>query len=303
MLTASKNNDYTHRAVFDRRSMDAEYATIQAVILAAGRGSRLADAINNGPKCLAEVGGRPLIDHQLALLAEAGVQRVLIVTGYRAEEVRAAVGKRAAFIHNDTWETTNSLYSLGLCRDWVTGALVVMNCDVLPHADALRRVLAHEGNAFAYDSSSGTDEEHTKVELEDDGSLLAMSKELPGYRSQGENVGLLYFDKRAARLLFREVEALLRSGHEHMWVTAVVQVVANYIRLRAVDIADLPWVEIDFPQDLDLARRVIWPGICKQPSAIRYREPEREPERQRKKACGVARHITGLVVQDPKPAL
>lgn len=273
MLTASKNNDDTYRAVFDRRSMDAEYATIQGVILAAGRGSRLADAINNGPKCLAEVGGRPLIDHQLALLAEAGVQRVLIVTGYRADEVRAAVGERAEFIHNVAWETTNSLYSLGLCRDWVTGALVVMNCDVLPHADALRRVLAHEGNAFAYDSSSGTDEEHTKVELEDDGSLLAMSKELPGYRSQGENVGLLYFDKRAARLLFREVEALLRSGHEHMWVTAVVQVVANYIRLRAVDIADLPWVEIDFPQDLDLARRVIWPGICKQPSAIRCREP------------------------------
>lgn len=57
------------------------------------------------------------------------------------------------------------------------------------------------------------------MEIDEDASLTSMSKTLPTYRSQGENVGLLYFDKRAVRLLFREVGALLQGGGQQMWVT------------------------------------------------------------------------------------
>ena len=244
--------DYYHPGV--------DPATIQAVILAAGRGSRLKTAIDNGPKCLANVGGRRLIDHQLSLLAQAGIRGVAVVTGYGASAVRAAVGDRAEFIHNRAWARTNSLYSLQLCREWVTGSLVVMNCDVLPHPGVLRRLLECPGNAFAYDSSSGTENEHMKVELEGE-YLNAISKQLVCERCQGENVGILYFEKRAARLLFREAEALLGARNKRMWVAAAVQEVARYVPLRAIDVADLSWIEIDFPRDLELARRVIWPRI------------------------------------------
>lgn len=53
---------------------------------------------------------------------------------------------------------------LHLCREWVTGALLVMNCDVLLQPAVLDRLLQSSGSAFAYDSSSGTDEEPMKVE-------------------------------------------------------------------------------------------------------------------------------------------
>lgn len=244
----------------DSRHPHVDTTTIQAVILAAGRGSRLKNAIENGSKCLADVGGRPLIEHQLSLLAQAGIRRVAIVTGYHARAVREFVGDRAEFIHNNAWARTNSLYSLQLCMEWVTGPLVVMNCDVLMHPDVLRRLLEHPGNAFAYDSSSGVEDEHMKVELEGE-YLNSISKQLKSERCQGENVGLLYFEKRAARLLFREALALLRAGNKRMWMAAAVQAVANYIPLRAIDVADLSWIEIDFPHDLELARSVIWPRI------------------------------------------
>lgn len=244
----------------DYRHPHVATTTIQAVILAAGRGSRLKNAIDNGSKCLANVGGHPLIEHQLSLLAQAGIRRVAVVTGYGARAVCEFVGERAEFIHNNAWARTNSLYSLQLCRDWVTGPLVVMNCDVLMHPDVLRRLLEHPGNAFAYDSSSGIDDEHMKVELEGE-YLNSISKQLASERCQGENVGILYFEKRAARLLFREAEALLRARNKHMWVAAAVEKVAHFIPLRAIDVADLSWIEIDFPHDLDLARRVIWPRI------------------------------------------
>lgn len=264
--TLIDDSRYIKRLISDltRAANQPVVEPIQAVILAAGRGSRLARAIDNGPKCLARVGERTLIDHQLEIFSEAGIEKVCVVTGYRAEEVREVVGDRAEIIHNDAWEKTNSLYSLELCRDWVNGPLLVMNCDVLLPREALHRVLACPGNAFAYDSSSGMDEEHTKVSIADDSSLMAMSKSLPCQRCHGENVGLLYFDRRAARLLFREAQALLAKGNEHMWVIAAVHEVCNYLPMHAIDVADLPWIEIDFPEDLEKARKHTWPAIQEQ---------------------------------------
>ncbi|MGH9960296.1 MAG: NTP transferase domain-containing protein, partial [Pyrinomonadaceae bacterium] len=145
----------TQTALHARQNEDNDRSTVQAVILAAGRGSRLGSAIKDGPKCLAQVGGRSLIEHQLDLLAEAGITRVAVTTGYRAAEVRKAVAGRAEVIHNHDWGKTEGLHSLYLCRDWVTGPLVVLNCDVLLEADMLSRLLETGPDTLHFDSSSG----------------------------------------------------------------------------------------------------------------------------------------------------
>ena len=84
---------------------------MQALILAAGRGSRLGGHTADVPKCLLEVGRRPLIEHQLGTLADAGVGPVGMVLGYCADEIKGVVGIRAEYILNPRWNTTNSLYS------------------------------------------------------------------------------------------------------------------------------------------------------------------------------------------------
>ncbi|MCG8542822.1 MAG: NTP transferase domain-containing protein, partial [Alphaproteobacteria bacterium] len=93
----------------------------QAVILAAGRGRRLASVTDNRPKCLVEVGGCTLLQRQLRLLRRAGVERVCVVAGYQGQAVCDAAGGDADVIYNDQWSSTNSLYSLWLCRRWIQG--------------------------------------------------------------------------------------------------------------------------------------------------------------------------------------
>ncbi len=242
-----------------RRSRPA--GRIQAVILAAGRGSRLGSAIEGQPKCLAPVGDRPLIEHQLELLAQAGVHEVAVVTGYGAEQVRAVLGERVRYFHNDAWEHTEGLHSIQLCRQWVTGSLLVLNCDVLADPELLSRLLHCPGNAFVFDSSSGSDAEEMKVEFDGEEYLAAMSKTLPAERTHGENVGVLYFERRAALLLFDLAEAMLASQAKAR-LPAALERVARYIPFRGIDVADLTWIEIDFPDDLDIARHIVWPAIA-----------------------------------------
>ena len=239
---------------------DAFTLPIDAVILAAGRGSRLRSETDERPKCLTEVGGRTLLEHQLELLFEAGIERVCVVAGYQAQAVQDAVHGAADVIYNDLWASTNSLYSLSLCRQWIRGPVVIKNCDVLVDGEAIRRLRGSHGSAFLYDSLSGDDAEHMKVELQN-GRLTAMSKDLEAGRVCGENVGILQFDANAVRFLFREAEAALRMLGRRHWQAVAVERLCEIMPIQGVDICDLPWVEIDFPEDLEAARHLVWPAI------------------------------------------
>ncbi len=241
---------------------------MQALILAAGRGSRLGKLTDATPKCLLLVGRRPIVTHQLAVLAEAGVAPVAMVLGYCADEIREVVGIRAEYIDNPKWNSTNSLYSFFLARDWIKGPLVVLNSDVIFHPEILHRLLAAGGDAIAFDSSSGHAPEHMKVRVVD-GQLIDMSKDMPADLATGENLGILYFTHESVKLLIEKARTILEAGGEQAWTGAAVRELARERRIAAVDVAGLPWAEIDSAQDLETARQEVWPAIQKGRSRIR----------------------------------
>ncbi|MGK7872973.1 MAG: NTP transferase domain-containing protein [Xenococcaceae cyanobacterium] len=235
---------------------------MQAIILAAGCGSRLAPASNGKPKCLVKVGDVPLIEYHLAVLESFGITDVCLVLGYRADDITQVVGDRCHYIINRQYAETNSLYSLWLARKWVRGPFLLVNGDVLAHPQIYQRLLANSGNVLAYDSWSGTEEEQMKVAFKK-GKLRKISKTLTGDKAQGESIGLLKFKAKAAKSLFLEAEAALFAGGKNQWVPAAVARLARKRSITGVDIAGLPWVEIDFPQDWQNACEKVWPSISK----------------------------------------
>lgn len=235
-------------------------AVKQAVILAAGKGSRLNGTANSSAKCLATVGGATLIEHQIRLLRSLGIDRIIVVIGHEADAVRVNAGDDCVFIVNERFAETNSLYSLWLARDAVQGPFLLMNCDVLAHPEIFERLLKTSGTALAFDSGSGGDPEHMKVDIAD-GMLRAISKELPSRLTRGENVGILRFDTDDAEALFRAAGEFVEAEQFHMWAPAAVGRIAESRSVRCIDVADLEWVEIDFPEDLAVARDTIWPAI------------------------------------------
>jgi choline kinase len=201
-----------------------------------------------------------LLEHQIAVLRSLGVLEIAVVVGHGAAQVRALVGADCHCLENPRYRETNSLYSLYLARDWVRGPLLVVNADVLASPEIYRRVASSRGSALAYDSRSGQEDEHMKVRL-DAGWLARVSKDLGRESCHGENVGILHFDARAARELFAEAGALITGGLANAWAPAAVDRIAARFRIRAVDVAGLPWIEIDYPGDLDAARSEVWPAI------------------------------------------
>lgn len=235
---------------------------MQAVILAAGTGTRLAEVSNGLPKCLLPVGGQSLIEHQLEALADAGIGHVLLIVGYKADEVRKTVGDQVSYVENNRYEETNSLYSLWIARDWVKGPFILMNGDLLFHSDILHRLLAKGGNALAFDSSSSAGQEQTKVAIRD-GKVIDIGKDLPSELARGESLGLMCFDAEGSKTLFAGVNALVKNGGEKSWVMEVVRSVCTKLAMQGANVAGLPWAEIDFPYDLNRAQKEVWPAIHK----------------------------------------
>ena len=239
---------------------------MQALILAAGIGSRLQMGL---PKCLVEVGGRRLLDHQLDAIEQAGAERITLVLGYQHQRVEDAAGGRAEVVLNERYAETNSLYSLWLARHAVEGAvegavgadLLVLNSDVLFAPELLRDLLAVGGSAIAVDSSSGDQDEHMKIRQRQ-GRLARIGKDLLPMYSHGESIGVVHLSALAVRAGFAAAESLIGRGRENDWAATALNDVVGRHRVSCLDVAGQPWVEIDFPEDLDRARNHIWPAIA-----------------------------------------
>lgn len=234
--------------------------SVQAVILAAGEGLRLADR-RGRPKCLRQVGGVPLVHHQLSALVSVGIRDVVIVVGYEQDQIRAAVGTAARYVVNDRFAETNSMYSFLLAGDEVHDDLIVMNSDVFFHPGLLARLLALDGDALLYDSGSGQDAEQMKVQVAQ-GRLVEMSKIMRSDLVCGENLGMLRLSSTAAEDAVAAARAIAANGGEREWLATAINRIAFDHRIQCLDVAGWPWVEIDFPEDLARARSEVFPRVA-----------------------------------------
>lgn len=224
----------------------------RAIILAAGRGSRLKNVAGDVPKCLAPMGAATLLERQIAALKAAGVDEIIVVTGYRAELIEQMCGKTARCVENTRHAETNSLYSLWVARDYLRDGFVVMNGDVLFHPQLLVELLdspCEDALLISYcDPSAPLGDEEMKIVVRD-GCVAEITKHMDGRLADGENVGVVKFGADGARLLIEKLDALVAAGAERDWAPRAFREFALERPLYAISTAGLPWIEIDYPAD------------------------------------------------------
>src|SRR3546814_4389099 len=123
-------------------------AGMKALILSAGQGSRLLPLTESRPKCLIELSGRSLLEWQLLALSRAGIDEVVIVTGFAAEQVEAMLalhtpsGMRVRTVFNPFYNVSDNLATCWLVREELRGGGMILNGDTLIEPEIARRVLA-----------------------------------------------------------------------------------------------------------------------------------------------------------------
>lgn len=227
----------------------------RAIILAAGRGSRLGDVTKDRPKCLLEFAGRPLIDWQLSALAANGVTDVVVIVGFGAKRVAHYLGEHwpsVRLLHNPFYDVSDNLASLWLAREEMVGDMIVLNGDTLVSTALVERVLkeAEAPITVTIDRKPAYDADDMKVRL-DGTRLLAIGKTLSPDHAHAESIGMLLF-REAGTFLFRQAieEAMFDPATVRRWFLSIIDSLAARAEIRVVSIEGLGWGEVDFPADI-----------------------------------------------------
>lgn len=243
---------------------------MRAGILAAGIGRRLGDE-TLPPKILLRFGGRSLLERHVAILRHCGVPHIDLVVGYQAEAVYREIERIGAGDMITTWHNP----------DYAAGAIVSLHClgpaltqgepflfmdgDVLYDHRMMERLLgAPAETCFLLDRATEDGDDPVKLCMKD-GVLVDFHKrpQRP-YDWWGEWIGFTRFAPDVAAKVALAADRRLAGGkrdliYEEAFRDVLLSEPAG--RFAVEDVTGLPWVEIDFPEDLTRAERAVLPDL------------------------------------------
>ncbi len=235
---------------------------MRAIILAAGRGSRMKSMTSEMPKCLVPLQGRPLLEWQLEALKKAGIEDIAIVTGYR-RDMLSTYGLTE--FHNPRWAETNMVSSLACAEPWLSaGPVVISYSDIFYEASAVTLLSACTDDlAITFDPHWQRLWQQRFEDPLDDAETFRLSpagylediggKPVSTAEIEGQYMGLLRFTPAAWLAAERVRGELSAEDRDRLHCTGLLQ---KIISRAALPVRALPyegnWGEIDSEADWQL---------------------------------------------------
>ncbi len=247
----------------------------KAIILAAGTASRLRPLTLHTPKSLLKVGERSLLQRSLDALIKAGIREFVIVTGYLHEQIEDFVrqtypefflplredrGGSFTFIYNEVYETTNNIYSLWLARPEAEGQeVLLLDSDLLYDGRIVEHVLADKHDNVLTLIRHELGEEEMKVVMNEEGSIVEISKTCNPALAAGESLGIERMGKAYTTALYKELEVMMNQEHleNKFYELAFLRLIAKGFTFSVLDVTDLFSCELDTVEDFENAKQRI----------------------------------------------
>lgn len=239
---------------------------MQAIILAAGMGKRLGELTQDNTKCMVKVNGVALIDRTLTQLSKLSLSRVVIVIGYKGENLRNYIGceykgLKIEYINNPIYDKTNNIYSLSLAKKELQEDDTLLIESDLIFDDALFPMIVNNpypNLALVAKCESWMD--GTMVRIDADCNIVNfVPKEAFRYEDVDvyyKTVNIYKFSREFSMneyVPFLDAYSRVMGNNEYYEQVLRVLTLLHTSSLKALPIGDKKWYEIDDVQDLDIA--------------------------------------------------
>ena len=246
---------------------------MQAIILAAGMGKRLGEHTKDNTKCMVKVNGVRLIDRMLTQLSARNLSRVVIVVGYKKDELIKHIGNRydsrikIEYVHNDIYDKTNNIYSLALAKQYmVEEDTLLLESDLIFDDSMLDLLIENPNPNLALVAKYETWMDGTMVRISEDNDILNfVPKKAFKYSDIEHYYKTCNIYKFSREFLSTQyvpfLEAYSKAMGNNEYYEQVLRVLTALDRsdLKALPITNEKWYEIDDVQDLDIAEAMFSP--------------------------------------------
>lgn len=250
---------------------------MQAIILAAGQGKRLGQYTKDNTKCMVKVNGVSLIDRVIKQLVHIHIDRLVLVVGYKAKELKDFIGHRydgmikIEYIENPLYDKTNNIYSLALAKDRLCeDDTLLLESDLIFEDSLLKMLVDSPQPNLALVAKYETWMDGTMVCINDKNDIVNF---VPKAAFRYEDIDIYYktvniykFGRDFSRheyVPFLEAYSKVMGDNEYYEQVLRVITLLHSSSLKALPIGDRKWYEIDDVQDLDIASTIFSKGEVK----------------------------------------
>ena len=243
---------------------------MQAIILAAGMGRRLGDYTRDNTKCMVEMGGVKIIDRLLAQLGKLDLKRVVIVTGYKGDNLRSHLRDNyhgplsLEFVDNPIYDKTNNIYSLSLAKEQLTeDDTLLIESDLVVSDRLLPMIVENDNPDVALVAKYESWMDGTMVRIDAENNIVNfVPKQAFNFEDSAKyykTVNIYKFSANFSRNVYVPFLdaycAVLGRNQYYEEVLRVITLVSGYT-IKALPIGKEKWYEIDDVQDLDIAETI-----------------------------------------------
>lgn len=243
---------------------------MQAIILAAGMGRRLGEYTKDNTKCMLSINGEKLIDRTLAILSNLNVTKVIIVIGYKGENLKKYIGNRyhglldIKYVNNPIYDKTNNIYSLSLAKEeMIKDDTLLFESDIIYDESIVKKLLDNTWPNLALVAKWEYWMDGTVVKIDNENNILSfVSKDMFNFHDTDDyykTINIYKFSKEFARnkyIPFLNAYCQAWGNNEYYEQVLKVLTFLNRTDLKALPISDEKWYEIDDIQDLDIAETI-----------------------------------------------
>ena len=235
---------------------------MHAIILSAGRGSRLLPLTTDLPKCLLPIGVSTVLSLQLDTLFKCGVKSATVVTGFNDHLVKTEIksretGPKIKTLYNPFFQVADNLASCWMARRSMKSDFLIINGDTLFSPRVLETVLNAPAKniTITIDQKDHYDGDDMKVSLAGE-QLTAIGKTLPAQETHGESIGVLRFMNDGTKIFRDELKRLMRleAGTTNWYLSAIHGLAQRGVHIDTTNIKGLTWAELDTPEDYEICR-------------------------------------------------
>lgn len=234
----------------------------KAVIVAAGTSTRMGDLARDVPKCFLPIAGKWLITYSISALHYYGIDDIAFVVGHQREQFPSRLGNEYTYIYNPFYHMGNML-SLWFAKHFVKGEdFLYLHSDLLYSSVILEVVRDFHAPIVLAVEQTLCDDEMMKVKV-DGNNLVESSKNIPLEEAFGEWTGIAKFTSGGFDEYLNDIEKLLQERQFRVYDTAAMSRLAQRKPgiIQVAPCMNMPFIEIDYPEDLEQARIEVYPRL------------------------------------------
>jgi choline kinase len=227
---------------------------MKVIIIAAGRATRLLPLTKENPQCLLKIGNKTILEKQIENLKKSNLSDITIITGYFSEKVEEfckSLGVKTLF--NPFYNVSGMASTLWITKNDLKNGFIFLYSDVLFDAKIIGELLQNKGDITLAIKKNKLREEAEKVVEENNfiKDVTKIKKEI----GNGEFIGIAKFSSNGSKQLVKELNLLAKINIAASFINVIDNLIKKGNEIHAYDIKDSKYIDIDFLEDLEMARK------------------------------------------------